>query len=246
MATEKEPSSSAQKPSSSTPVRVVIESAPPSSPPNDEKKTEHNRKKRRKIIKFWAEIVVGFFVIVYATFAVFQWLEMKKAADAAKGAANTADATLKEIRLENRPWVVVKSASVVTVKPGEQAQVLVTFSNFGRTPALETRIVARLHITSDPQVDVPELRSPEDEVTSGILAPTMEETITLHSVDKVNPAQVQRAKVPDVRYYVYGTGTYQDTTTERAIHHLEFCVFARYAIIGITPCTNKRYKNATD
>jgi len=183
---------------------------------------------------------------IYTGFTILMYCANKKAADAAYSSAQTADSTLKEIRLENRPWIVVKSGSVVSIKPSEQVQTVITFSNFGHTPGLETKLVARLHFTNDPNADVPEVGSPEDSLTSAIVAPTMELSIALRSIDKLDQATAEFAKRPDVRYYMYGIGTYRDTTTERILHHLEFCVFARYGILGLTPCTGKRYKNTTD
>ena len=233
------------EPDPKIPPAVAIPDPPP--PPTKHCEITVNTKRDR--IDWWTIRFEGFglfVLVVYTIFTGLMYCANRDAANAAKNAANTADATLKEIRLENRPWVVVKSASVLSVKPMEQAQVAVIFSNFGHTPALDTKLVARLHMTSDPKADVPEIGSLEDELTSAILAPTMEMTIALHGLDTLNAAYVERATMPDVRYYIYGNGTYRDTTTERVVHHLEFCVFARYGILGITPCTGKRYKNTTD
>ena len=176
---------------------------------------------------------------------ICQTRSTEKAAKAAKDSARTAYDTLQEIRAENRPWVVVKYITVAPLKPGEQAQVDIVFSNFGHSPALNTHLIGSLHITSDPTIDVPVAGVP-DQITSVIVAPTMETHLALHSVDALNAQQVARAKKPDVRYYVYGTSDYQDTTTERTVHHLEYCLFATYGTNAVTPCTGKRYHNTTD
>lgn len=186
-----------------------------------------------------------FVLIVYTIATIAIWYANKKAAEAAESAANTASDTLREVRNEQRPWVVIKDASV-NLTPMTTAKVEAVFTNAGHSPALETQIIARLHFTNDPNADLPPLGSPEDDVTSAIMAPTMESHIHLHGVDILSAPLVEGLKKPDVHFYVYGHGTYKDTTTERVTHHLEFCVYAQYGIVGLTPCTNKRYKNTTD
>jgi hypothetical protein len=62
---------------SSLPVRVIVESVPPPISPSDEEKAESNRKKRRKTIKFWAELIVGFFICLYTVVSCNQWYEMQ-------------------------------------------------------------------------------------------------------------------------------------------------------------------------
>ncbi len=197
-------------------------------------------------VKPFVEIPGLVLLFVYTIYTIKMYHANKQAADAATKAAQTAGDTLQELRNEQRPWIVVKDAKIVRLEPNAQGQVEIVFSNFGHTPALDARFVSRVHVSTDPNDALPPLGPLEDEITPAIVAPTMEMTTRVHTIDILNAQTVERAKKPDVRYYVYGEGTYTDTTPLRQIHHLQFCVYVRYGIPGVTPCANKLYKNATD
>ena len=161
--------------------------------------------------------------------------------------AKTADETLQEMRTENRPWVGINTIELISMNPGEQIQVNAVFINSGKSPALKQSILAHLHVTNDADADLPEIGKPDEPITTvAIAVPMQPMNIGLRTVDKLDAAQIERVKKPEFRYYVYGVGSYDESTTQRTTHHIEFCMFARFGINGLTPCTGKRYKNTTD
>jgi len=167
-----------------------------------------------------------------------------KAADAAVSAANIARDTLQETRNEQRPWVVVKDARIV-LEPLQPAKVNVVFANFGHSPALDAEFVASLYVATGP-VELPPPKPVEDELTHAVVAPGMDMNIQVHTFVTLTAEIAERMKKPDVRYYIFGEGTYKDTTTEHEIHHTHYCMYVRYGITGVTPCTSNQYKNKAD
>jgi hypothetical protein len=159
--------------------------------------------------------------------------------------ARTAEDTLQEARNEQRPWIVVKEAKITTLELNKKVDVDLILSNFGHSPGLDARFTSSLFITSEPGKDIPPIAKVE--VNSAIAAPGLDMHFSLHSVDALPASEVERAKLPDVRYYVYGQGTYRDTSARQGLHHTEFCIFLTYGFSGITPCPdNMRYKNTAD
>jgi hypothetical protein len=61
----------------SVPLRVSIESTPP--PPTPEEKAAKDKRDSRESKKLVLECLTAFFVFAYATIAVFQWCQMKRA-----------------------------------------------------------------------------------------------------------------------------------------------------------------------
>jgi hypothetical protein len=158
----------------------------------------------------------------------------------------TAEESLQEIRNEQRPWIVVKEAKITTLEPNKVADVDLVVSNFGHSPALDARFIGSLFITSVPGANVPPF-DVKVEVNTIIAPPTLDMHFSLHSLEVLTTTQVERAKLPDVRYYLYGRGTYKDTSARRGLHHTEFCVFLTYGTVGVNPCPdNMRYKNTAD
>jgi len=70
----------------------------------------------------------------------------------------------------------------------------------------------------------------------------MDMNIQVHTFVTLTAEIAERMKKPDVRYYIFGEGTYKDTTTEHEIHHTHYCMYVRYGITGVTPCTSNQYK----
>lgn len=87
-------------------------------------------------------------LIAYTTFAALQWCANKKAADAAKSAADTA---ARQLELAERPWV---DADIRINGPfafnvnGASLNVLITTRNTGNSPAFNTTSNERLMFIS--------------------------------------------------------------------------------------------------
>ncbi len=167
-------------------------------------------------------------------------------AQAALDSARTAKDTLREIRNEERPWMVVKDAKVTTLEAARQAQIDIVFSNFCHSPALDAKFIASFFVSSDPKADLPPPAKMDEEANRGLVAPSMEMHLRVHTLQTLTAEEVERAKQADVRYYFYGNGSYRDTTTNREIHHTQFCMFLTYGVAGVTPCVGKKYSNTAD
>jgi hypothetical protein len=107
--------------------------------------------------------------------------------------------------------------------------------------------MAKLFITSNVHAPLPSMG--EAERVRLILVPTMEMHIKLHSLRPIAPDEVARSKMPDVRYYLFGSGIYRETTSKRTLHQLKYCVFGTYGNTGVTPCygtQSKQYTNSAE
>lgn len=113
-------------------IRVVIDSIPPPIPPSNEKKTEHNRKKRRKTIKFYAELLVGFFVILYTIVSICLWRSAQHANEISNTSVENAD---RNFRIDERAWVGFGIGGTVTFNLNQSFLIPTRTSNTGKTPA---------------------------------------------------------------------------------------------------------------
>lgn len=86
------------------PVRVIIDSLPPPIPPSSEEKAEKDKEKRRNKLKFYAELIVGFFVIVYTIVSIGLWWEARKSAEATDTALGISQ---KQLEATDRPWLKI-------------------------------------------------------------------------------------------------------------------------------------------
>ena len=86
-------------------IRVVVDSVPPSPAPTDEEKAQKNKEKRRATIKFYAELVIGLFVVVYTVVTVCLWRSTQHANSLAEQALN--DARL-HFRQDERAWIGIE------------------------------------------------------------------------------------------------------------------------------------------
>jgi hypothetical protein len=119
----------------SGPIRVVIDSVPPPISPTHEEETEKNKKKRRKTIKFWAELIIGFFVIAYTIVSVCLWQEMRKQNQSI-------------LDINERPWVFVKMPEAINIKVGQPITAPIEVFNYNKnSPAM---VRAAIHIEVGP------------------------------------------------------------------------------------------------
>ena len=107
-------------------------------PPVDSKEEETEKKniKRRKTITFRVEMASAFVLFIYAVFTALIYCATKKAADAAKSAADTAS---KQLELAERPWVdtaIAIDGPLVWNVNGMNVTVKVATRNIGNSPAL--------------------------------------------------------------------------------------------------------------
>src|SRR5271165_170604 len=113
-------------------------------PPNLVEKydTANEKQEARDYKRFAVEIVTAVLLFVYTTVAIWQGCSNKKAADAAKSAANTAEKSVvwteKSIKIDQRPWLQV----IQDIKTPTPDSPLCPFgatlkvTNTGKTPAM--------------------------------------------------------------------------------------------------------------
>jgi hypothetical protein len=96
-------------------------------------------------------------IVAFATFLAvlgYTWVanrqlkEMHDATVATGNAADTAQNTLLEMQKEQRPWILVKSGTITVLEPSKKIAFDVGLSNFGHSPAFQTKAVAQLYVTS--------------------------------------------------------------------------------------------------
>lgn len=118
---------------SSRPIRVVIDSVPLSPAPTHEERTQRDVETRRKAIKFWAELVVGFFVVVYTIVSICLWRAAQHANEIASQGVTNAD---KNFRRDERSWMAFKFVEgSITFTLQKPFLVPTQLINTGKTPA---------------------------------------------------------------------------------------------------------------
>jgi hypothetical protein len=139
---------------------MTVPKVPPS--PTDSTKSDGKRYDPNPPWKKRIEIAGFCVLVVYAAFTVLMYFANKKAANAAKSAAETASNALVDSRkfsmLQQRPYIVPKSGSTpafVNAPISGTAPATVFFSNVGHIPAQSVMGYARLvHITFPPNQQV--------------------------------------------------------------------------------------------
>ena len=102
--------------------------------------------------------LLGFFVLlVYTIFTGLMFIVNKKAADAAKSAADTA---ASQLELSERPWIKVDAevaGPYIYDQNGGHAQFSVTVKNIGKSPAIKVWLDPELYLSSlyraDPAIE---------------------------------------------------------------------------------------------
>jgi type II secretory pathway pseudopilin PulG len=182
-------------------------------------------------------------LIVYTTFAAFQWRANEKAANAAKSAAQTATQTLI---LDQRAWVGVETMKGVPDVPevGKSFDVDILFRNTGRTPA---RNVLMYNIVkpskAPPDVNAACASATPERVNQSLIAPNATLTQVLHPTDgKPLAAGWERALASQGSFWVFGCVTYDDTFGRA--HWLTYCGVLNQKIRGFDRC--KKYNDTGD
>jgi hypothetical protein len=192
---------------------------------------------RSPFVTTLATVVIAILTFYYVRYSRDQWKAMNTQ-------TQIADATLKQIRYEDRPWMTVVSVLPTVVETDKQIEGVITLINSGKSPALDTTADANMYITSDLYADVTPLAGiPENEVMHDLVGPNTQRIISVHSKDKPNSIQAKRLKQPDVRYYFYGIITYKDNVT---VHRTEFCYYTFSGLNGMNGCVGKQYKNTAN
>jgi hypothetical protein len=109
-----------------------------------EESAEEEKKKRRETIKFRVELTGAFVLVIYTAFTILMWCANKKAAEAAKSAADTA---AKQLEMTDRPWVAIEVA-ITSPLIYDDKGVRLDFSfvpkNIGHSPAQNVLIAPEL------------------------------------------------------------------------------------------------------
>jgi hypothetical protein len=217
--------------------RIPKSDIPPS--PSGYQITCKTEKDWRDKVKFWAELVGLAFLIAYTIFAGLQWCEMRKAANAAKGANEAAREAL--IRSQ-RPWVGITEAPTITRILNEERiiglQVTFWVKNYGPSPAIYLNLVpGGMPVAGDPgpAPTVLECKIAEDyakghiakEMRNGKLSPigVPAEGFTVFPNERldIRPiASYDRPNNPKSYFTFYGCVAYGDQFG-KSIHHTPFC-----------------------
>ncbi len=147
---------------------IPLESdSPPPIP--DKKKSCKCSNHRLKVATFIVEVLGVAGLFVYASLTYLMYCETKKAANAAKSAADTADATLRlaqrtavlEVQKQQAldrayaiqqhgAWIGTNYAAINYLGEGTQRQVTVQFQNFGFIDALEFNLTGKVDFLKHP------------------------------------------------------------------------------------------------
>jgi hypothetical protein len=124
---------------------------PPTPPPNEQAEARENRKEAREADNLWLQKLTAFLVFAYATVALFQWCEMRKATKATQDIIN---ATEEHFRVDERAWVEIEPIKpVLLTASGPDTGAVFTCDiypkNFGKTVATDISVKATDVFTSD-------------------------------------------------------------------------------------------------
>jgi hypothetical protein len=116
-----------------TPVRVIVDSFPPSPPLSEEEKAKKHRQERREKVKFVAELIIGFFVVVYTIASIALWFTARHANEIANQSVVNADINF---RRDERAWMAFKfMEGSLTFTLDKSFLVPTELVNVGKTPA---------------------------------------------------------------------------------------------------------------
>lgn len=188
-------------------------------------------------VKFWVEILGLIVLVVYTAYTIKMYSANKKAADAAKSAADTAacalrdnraaitaqqgiaqntlNQTLEISRTDQRAWVGVKFVRMITLEAGKHVSASVDMENTGKTFALNT--VADVTIVSTPHffdiqkyANSPNRQKPKTLPSVEVLSPNSEGDLRAESSMIVNEATVDAIKNGTLLIYLFGDIHYKD------------------------------------
>jgi hypothetical protein len=115
------------------PVRVTVESLPPPQPPSDEQKAKEDRHERREKLRFRAELVVGFFVVLYTIVTICLWRATNHANEVAGKSVENAD---RNFRQDERAWMGFRfMEGSITLTLNTSFLIPTELINTGKTPA---------------------------------------------------------------------------------------------------------------
>jgi hypothetical protein len=101
--------------------------------------------------KPWVELTGVILLAIYTGFTIAMYFANKETADAAKSAADTAAGQLDEMRLDQRPWIIVK---FTPMQPSVNGKVFIpmVLNNTGKSPArnIDGNVAVRLHQMNEP------------------------------------------------------------------------------------------------
>jgi hypothetical protein len=123
-------------------VPVIIDSMPAPTPSVEEKR-ENAMENRRKTIKFYAELVVSFFVCVYTVVSVGLWCEARESAEATRMALVTSQ---RQLDATERPWLKVSlvAGAITFQQGGMQFAMTPQITNIGHSVA--TGVVVPINV----------------------------------------------------------------------------------------------------
>ncbi len=191
-------------------------------------------------------------IIVYAWLTYRQWVEMIGATDAAQDSVHESrlnrqqadkslKATIDEFRLDQRAWVSVSNVNA-TAEIGKPLQIILGFTNTGRTPAKDMRVLAVLDPISKGQ-KVKFAYGKDSYSWTGILQPNAADHVTLFGTRSKTTGEVtpltsdlsQQIAHGDVAIYADGIVNYQDICG--ANHWISFCYFLNIKTSGVGVCS---------
>jgi hypothetical protein len=193
-----------------------------------------NFTKALKDPKFLLEIVVFIVIGIYTFFTILMYCANKQSADAATGAANTAERTM---RLDQRAWVAVTAVNSKTALAVDQTFTYsVHFIDTGKTPASNVIVHPGDELLEKGQP--PNLSVDSGPVRLGILSPGSERTIDKGLVpDTRRPKTLTKEDLDVLKtktLSVHGKITYDDIF---GCHHwITYCAYLKDDWTGYAFC----------
>jgi hypothetical protein len=236
---ENNPTPDTERESSKQPKHPEIPVPPTPTPKPECQPTKHHCEITCKTEKNWwdkakpyvesAGIVL---LAVYTFFTILMYCANKKAADAAKSAADTAASQLEftqnSFREEQRAWIGVPDIKIVSLP--SPAKMNVIFHNSGRTPALHLRGASAYAISST-FMDGPNpkyIAQLEKELaTKGYTAIAPDGGGTLEAGDRDGYVSKQWRNIRGGTEFLYLYGVFRYNDTAGRPHATTYCYYSR-------------------
>jgi hypothetical protein len=237
-------------------ISPVVGAAKPEAPPPSEK-----CKQSKCSEKHWLDYLeagmggLGLVVlVVYTIFTGLMYCANKKAADAAKSAADTAskqlilseksiDATVAQFQLDQRAWLGVSQPIVASLKdaqsgkPDFRAQVI----NTGKTPATNVSIAPVTSIIKKGEFCKTTYK-PETVLFAGVHVPTAINTIAFPFGEReIGPSELAAIETGQLSWCIYAKISYNDVFKDTPVHVTEFCGVLQRDKTHFTACKHNNY-----
>ena len=195
-----------------------------------------DKHQRRTLFVAWLTLIA---IVSYAVLVYFQWQEMIASTDAAQQAIQESRrnrrqneiefrATIEQFHLDQRAWIAVEDAFVISVNDREN-HVRLILKNFGKTPARHVRYAQHFRVGTMSGSRVDGLsrsiieRGPFHSI--GPLAPSQEPSVDLIDDDaaKGTPSVFPMVQAGTAHLSVLGVFEYEDVFGKT--HRTWYCVF---------------------